>query len=80
MGNVIDKVLGIAGALIVLCVGSGHGEWVWKGIAYVQYQALTEARMPWRSPSIFQYSHKCKISSFEAHPVSKSGDHLISWN
>ena len=66
MDNVVEKAMGLAMAFVVLCMASGHRDWVWKGIAYVQHQALAEARKPWGNPSIFQYAHTGK--SYHAHP------------
>ena len=68
MDNVVEKAMVLAMAVVVLCLASGHRDWVWvwKGIAYVQHQALTEARAPWGNPSIFQYAHRGK--SHHAHP------------
>ncbi len=53
MGAVIEKAMGLAALFVGLAMASGHPEWVWKGVAYVRHQALTEVRKPWGCPSIF---------------------------
>lgn len=50
------EIAGLVTTLVILSVASGHGEWVWKGIAYMRYHALQGANQPWGCPSIFNKS------------------------
>jgi len=49
----MDKLVGLIVTIIVLSVASGHGEWVWKGLAYARHVTLKGSRQPWGCPSIF---------------------------
>ncbi|MEW6058437.1 MAG: hypothetical protein AB1540_17690 [Bdellovibrionota bacterium] len=53
MTTIIDKLTVIFFSFWFIAHVSGHPEWIWKGIAYVQYHALKEAQKPWGCPSIF---------------------------
>ena len=48
------EITGVVTMFIVLSIASGHGEWVWKGIAYMRYHAIREANQGWGCPSIFK--------------------------
>jgi hypothetical protein len=49
----LKEIAGLVTTFVILSVASGHGEWVWKGIAYMRYHAVQEANRPWGCPSIF---------------------------
>ena len=34
MDNVVEKAMGLAMTFVVLCMASGHRDWVWKGVVY----------------------------------------------
>jgi len=47
-----SEIVGVIVTVVVLSTASGHGEWVWKGIAYVRYTAMKQARSDWGCPSL----------------------------
>lgn len=49
----LDRLVGMIVTFIVLSMASGHGELVWKGLAYVRHHAFNSARQSWECPSIF---------------------------
>ena len=49
-----NEIVGVIVTFIVLSVASGHGEWVWKGIAEVHHAATVNAKKDWGNPSIFK--------------------------
>lgn len=48
-----SEIIGVIVTSIVLSVASGHGDWVWKGIASVHHDATLNAKKSWGNPSIF---------------------------
>jgi hypothetical protein len=53
MGISFNGLIGLFMLLASLAVGSGHGEWVWKGLVYMRFYALKEAKKDWGNPSIW---------------------------
>jgi hypothetical protein len=47
------EIAGLVTTFVILSVASGHGEWVWKGIAFMRYRAVQENAKNWGCPSIF---------------------------
>jgi hypothetical protein len=47
-----SEIVGVIVTFVVLSTASGHGECVWKGIAYAQHAAMKQARSDWGYPSI----------------------------
>ncbi len=52
----LDKIVAIFFSFWMFAHASGHPEWVWKGIAYVQRHALQDSKRSWGCPSIFSRS------------------------
>lgn len=47
-----NEVVGAIVGVILLAVGSGHGDFVWKAIGEVRYAALADTRADWGCPSL----------------------------
>ena len=47
-----DEFVAVIVAFIVLATASGHGDWVWKGVAEIREIALTNAKQDWGCPSL----------------------------
>ena len=47
-----SEIVGVIVTFVVLSTASGHGEWVWKGIAIAQSVAMRQARSDWGCPSL----------------------------
>ncbi len=48
--------VGVITTAIVLATASGHGDWIWKGIAEVRRVTISNARQDFGCPSIFNKS------------------------
>jgi len=47
-----SEIVGVIVTFVVLSTASGHGDWVWRGIANAQHAAMNQARSDWGCPSI----------------------------
>ncbi len=51
-----SEIVGVIVTFVVLATASGHGEWVWRGIAYTRYTAMKQVRSDWDCPSISNWN------------------------
>ena len=60
----LKEAVAVITTLVVLAMASGRGDLVWKTLAQVRHHAITNSRMDWGNPSIWDQNARSKGSKF----------------